>query len=101
MIVKSRWINRNPKEFKKGDIICYAKDQSCLRIVLAITNEALWVSGLILCALTENADVHPISPIYFEELDIDEPLLKLGNLKDFQAFIDNENIQKEINKLKD
>lgn len=98
MVGKSRWISENPKEFKKGDIICYAKDQSFLRIVLAITNEALWVSGFVHCALTENTDTHPIFPIYFDDLDLDEPLFRLGNLKDFQKFIDDEKVQEEIQK---
>ena len=94
---KSRWTSRNPKEFKKGDIICDAADQSFLRIVLAVSDKALWVSGFVHCALTENGNLHPIFPMYFDELDnAYGPLLRLGNLKDYQGFVDNEDIQKEI-----
>ena len=79
---KSRWTSRNTKEFKK---------------VLAVSDKALWVSGFVHCALTENENLHPIFPIYFEELeDVYGPLLRLGNLKDYQDFVDNKDIQEEI-----
>lgn len=91
---KNKWTSTNPKEFKIGDIICNKNNQSFLRLVLGISDEALWVSGLIHCALTPNEDVHPIYPIFFDE--VGEDLLRLGNLKDFQRFVDDENIQKEI-----
>lgn len=91
---KNKWTSTNPKEFKIGDIICNKNNQSFLRLVLGISDEALWVSGLILCALTSNEDIHPIYPIFFDE--VGEDLLRLGNLKDFQRFVDDENIQKEI-----
>ena len=96
---KSRWICDNPKDFIRGDIICDRPKQNNLKLVLRVDNEAIWVTGLVHCAFTENYEKHPIFPIYFDELYAYEPLLKLGNLKDYSNFIDN--IQKELDYIID
>ena len=92
----SRWINHNPREFVAGDIICDRDLQTNLRLVLYTDDAAIWVTGFVHCAFTENNDEHPIYPMYFNEIDegIWPKLTKLGNLNDYLAFIPR--VQDEI-----
>jgi hypothetical protein len=88
---KSRWISDNPKDFVAGDIICNKAKQDFLRLVVYSDDNAIWVTGLVHCALTKNNEIHPIFPMYFDEIErgIYEPLLRLGNLKDYSNFIND------------
>lgn len=94
--IASRWTSIKPREFVAGDIICNKEKQDYLRLIVHVDDMAIWVTGLVHCSLTENDEKHPIYPIYFTEIENEgyEPLLKLGNLKDYSLFI--ENIQKEV-----
>ena len=101
---KSRWTSDNPREFNVGDIICNKKLQDFLRLVVYVDDNALWCTGLVHCALTENCENHPIFPMYFDEIENEtyEPLLRLGNLKDYSDYIDDvhmEVLNKAIKKL--
>lgn len=95
-IVTSRWISHNPKEFVTGDIICDRELQDNLRLVLYTDDKAIWVTGLVHCAFTENKEKHPVYPMYFEEINegIWPELTRLGNLKDYSEFIPR--VQNEI-----
>lgn len=88
---KSRWISDNPRDFNIGDIICYKHKQDFLRLVVYVEDNALWVTGLVHCALTENCESHPIFPMYFDEIENGycEPLLRLGNLKNYSNYIND------------
>lgn len=99
--MKSKWTSDNPNEFVVGDIICYKAKQDFLRLVLYVDDVALWVTGFVHCALTESMEQHPIFPIYFSEIEHDEPLLRLGNINDYSAFIPKvqEEIKATINKI--
>ena len=90
----ANWTNNNPKEFVVGDIICNKENQDFLRLVLYVDDVAMWVTGLVHCALTEYMEQHPIFPMYFDEIENDEPLLRLGNLNDYLNFI--QIVQEEI-----
>jgi len=96
-MANTKWTSDNPKEFKAGDIICNMWHQNFKRLVLYVTDDALWVIGLVHCALTEGEDKHPIYPIYFSELEYIEPLLRLGNLTDFSDFMVR--VQSEVENL--
>ena len=99
--MKSKWTSNSPKEFVVGDIICNRAKQDFLRLVLYVDDIALWVIGFVHCALTEGMERHPIFPIYFSEIENDEPLLRLGNLNDYLNFVPNiqEEIKTEINNI--
>ena len=99
--MKSKWTSNSPKEFVVGDIICNRAKQDFLRLVLYVDDIALWVTGFVHCALTEGMERHPIFPIYFSEIENDEPLLRLGNLNDYLNFVPNiqEEIKTEINNI--
>ena len=96
-MAESSWIDSNPRNFVPGDIICNTEDQSHLRIVIYTSKEALLVSSIVHCALTEVSKEHPIYPIFFEEIP-PKSLLKLGNLKDFSEFLERESVRDEIRK---
>ena len=92
-MAQSRWTSKNYREFKPGDIICNAKDQSFLRIVVKVEEDTLWCAGFVHAALTENMDKQPVFPIPFTEIEWNaeqcgETLLRLGNLDDYKAFIE-------------
>ena len=101
--MKSRWTSDNVKDFKVGDIICEKTDQSFKRLIVYVDDVAIWVTGLVHCALTENNDKHPIYPIYIDNHDETEFLLRLGNLNDFLSFVDRiqDEVKENIENMKD
>lgn len=94
--MNSRWVTDDPKKFVEGDIICDRKQQRTLSLVVKVTDEAIWTTGLVLCSLTENNEEHPLFPLYFEEMEKGyvDPMIRLGNLKDYMQFITD--VQGEI-----
>ena len=64
-MAESSWLDSNPRNFVSGDIICNTEDQSHLRIVIYTSKEALLVSSIVQCALTEGSKELPIYPIFF------------------------------------
>lgn len=88
---KSRWTSDNPKEFVAGDIICNKELQDFLRLVVYVDDTALWCVGLVHCSLTENDEIHPIFPMYFDEIEQGswEQLLRIGNIKDYSNYIND------------
>lgn len=89
--MNSRWIDKNYKNFKAGDIICDEKQKE-LYLVIKVDTAAIWCIGFVHAAFTENMDKHPVFPMWKEDLekggiwDIAE--LKLGNLDDYKELID-------------
>ena len=98
---KSRWISDNPRDFNAGDIICNKALQDFLRLIVYADDNAIWVTGLVHCSLTENCENHPIFPMYFDEIErgVYEPLLRLGNLEDYSNFISDVHME-VLNKAK-
>lgn len=80
----------NPKDFVSGDIIVNGKDQSNKRLVVYADNVAIWVTELVQCALTNGIEKdHPIYPMYFNEMQVWEPFTRIGNIRDFDMFIES------------
>lgn len=76
--------------------------QEFLRLVVHIDDTVIWVVGLVHITLIQNQNhkLHPIFPIYFEDIESgkENELLRLGNLKDFSNYVDA--CKEEVKKLR-
>lgn len=98
----SSWTSTDWKAFEPGDIICNKKKQDFKRLIVYKDDIALYCIGFAHCALTADAETHPIFPMYFEHLErwkelTGEELMKLGNLKNYSDFISQ--VKEEVQKL--
>lgn len=86
---KSRWMSHDCDTFRPGDIICRSGDQDFLRLVIKVDEDVIWCAGLVHAAFTEQADAHPVFPIYKNEIeDVWGGLTKLGNLDDYKEYVE-------------
>lgn len=84
------WRSHDYKKFRAEDIICEAKKQTGLSLVVKTDEEAIWCVGLVHAAFTADKDIRqPVYPMRFDEIEagIWGDLMKLGSLDDYKEYI--------------